>query len=135
MDRSAWRAPMRAVGFSSDEDADKTRDGDVREILAVWKRNRDLYPGWLALPERTRRELLDPWMRDVMGDLLDTGKEDAVLEAVEGKPLATRLRTIHEIVWRRETSTGTPRRRIGARSSACAGGSQEECCGWGRAGH
>ena len=64
--------------------------------------NRTLYPGWLTLPERTRRDLLDPWMRDVTGDLLQTDKENALLETIDGKSLQTRLCAVHEIVWRRE---------------------------------
>ena len=35
----------------------------------------ELYPGWLALPEQLRRELWDPSVHEVAGDILDVSKE------------------------------------------------------------
>ena len=102
VDRTAWRGPRAAIGLTSDKEDDRAADANVEDVVAAWERNRELYPGWLALPERTRRELLDPWTHKVTGDLLQTGKENALLETIDGTPLATRLRAVHEIVWRRE---------------------------------
>ncbi len=102
VDVTAWDAPKAAVALVGSEEDALAREANVEEVVAGWIHNRKLYPGWLTLPERTRRELLDPWMRDVTGDLLQTDKENALLEIIEGKPLQTRLRAVYEIVWRRE---------------------------------
>lgn len=103
VDRTAWNAPKAAVELTANEEEGKAAEGNVEAVIAAWESNRQLYPGWLALPERTRRELLDPWMHEEAGDLLQTNKEDALLKAIDGKPLEWRLRAVHEIVWRRET--------------------------------
>ena len=102
VDRTAWDAPMAAVALANDEEDGGAGEASVEDVVAAWEHNRELYPGWLALSERTRRELLDPWMHEVTGDLLQTNKETALLEAIDGKPLQSRLRAVHEIVWRRE---------------------------------
>ena len=102
VDRTAWDAPKAAVALTSDEVDGGAGDESYEDVVAAWEHNRELYPGWLALSERTRRELLDPWMHEETGDLLQTNKEDELLEAVDGKPLQSRLRAVHEIVWRRE---------------------------------
>ena len=102
VDGTAWRAPKAAVALAGDEENDQARESNVEEVVAGWKHNRELYPGWLALPERTRRELLDPWMHEVTGDLLQSDKENALLETIDGKSLQTRLVAVYEIVWRRE---------------------------------
>ena len=102
VDVTAWGAPKAAVPLTSGEEDDQAHEADVEDIVAGWKHNRNLYPGWLTLPERTRRELLDPWMHEVTGDLLQTDKENALLEAIDDKSLQTRLCAVHEIVWRRE---------------------------------
>ena len=102
VDRSAWNAPKGAVALAVNEGDDEAGEANVDDVVAAWEHSRELYPGWLALPERTRRELLDPWMHEETGDLLQTNKEDELLRAVDGKPLECRLRALHEIVWRRE---------------------------------
>ena len=102
VDRSAWNAPKGAVALAVNEGDDEAGEANVDDVVAAWECSRGLYPGWLALPERTRRELLDPRMHEETGDLLQTNKEDEMLGAVDGKPLECRLRALHEIVWRRE---------------------------------
>ena len=102
VDRTAWEAPKSAVTVAGEEDGGGACEAKVEEVVATWEHNRELYPGWLALPERTRRELLDRWMHEETGDLLQTNKEEELLEAVYGKSLESRLRAVHEIVWRRE---------------------------------
>ena len=65
----------------------------LREILGIWKHNRQLYPGWLLLPASEEREIFkmrtDSWEQHILAGL-------PILTVVE------RLNAIHELVWRRE---------------------------------
>ena len=70
VDRTAWDAPKAAVALTSDEVDGGAGDESYEDVVAAWGHNRELYPGWLALSERTRRELLDPWMHEETGELL-----------------------------------------------------------------
>ena len=99
---TAWDAPKAPVALAGGEEDNGPRDASIEDVVATWEHNRQLYPGWLALPERTRRELLNDWMDDAAGDLLQTAKENELLEAIGGQPLGSRLRAVHEVVWRRE---------------------------------
>ena len=73
--------------------AEGTLQEKVREVLVIWRHNRQLYPGWLLLPAGEEREILrmrtDSWEQHILAALPD-------LTAVE------RLKAIHELVWRRE---------------------------------
>ena len=68
---------------------------EVKEILGIWRHNRQLYPGWLVLPAGEEREILrmrtDSWEQHILAALPD-------LTALE------RLNAIYELVWRREIS-------------------------------
>ncbi len=100
VDRTIWRAPRVPAGLPGDEDGELA-DDTVDALVATWAYNRKLYPGWLALPEQLRRDLMDPWLHDITGDLLDASKEDRIVQGLAGRALAERLRIVHEIVWRR----------------------------------
>ncbi|MCY4515106.1 MAG: SIR2 family protein [Candidatus Tectomicrobia bacterium] len=65
-----------------------------RETLKTWNHNRNMYPGWLAVPADSRR-------RNFMNQ--DTEEwEKALLRVLPEFPPVERLNAIHEIVWRRE---------------------------------
>ena len=102
VDRPVWRAPRVAAALRDGDESDQSVEEWVDGIVSIWAHNRELYPGWLALPEHLRRELLDPGTREIGGDLLRTSKELRILEELPGRLLAARLRIIHEIIWRRE---------------------------------
>lgn len=101
VDRTIWRAPRVPAGLPDDEDGELA-DDKVDDIVATWAHNRELYPGWLVLPEQLRRDLLDPWLHNITGDLLDASKEERIVKGLASRALAERLRIVHEIVWRRE---------------------------------
>ena len=101
VDRTIWRAPRVPAGSPGDEDGELA-DDIVDALVATWAYNREIYPGWLALPEQLRRDLSDPWLHGMTGDLLDASKEDRIVQGLAGRALAERLRIVHEIVWRRE---------------------------------
>ena len=65
----------------------------LKEILGIWKHNRQLYPGWLFLPAGEEREILkmrtDSW-------------EQHILSGLPSLTVLERLNAIHELVWRRE---------------------------------
>ena len=65
----------------------------VKAVLDAWQHNRQLYPGWLLLPEGERRQGVqgrtNRWEERIIGALPD-------LDPLE------RLRAVREIVWRRE---------------------------------
>ncbi len=64
----------------------------LREVLSIWKHNRQLYPGWLFLPAGEERETLrlgtDSWEQHILVGLAD-------LTVIE------RINAVHELVWRR----------------------------------
>ena len=65
---------------------------EVREITAIWRHNRLIYPGWLTMPFTNRGGLernTEAWNRTIIASLQD-------LQAVE------RLSAIRELVWREE---------------------------------
>ena len=74
-----------------------TRPGDpleqVKTVLEIWEHNRQLYPGWLLLPEGEQRQGVqrrtDHW-------------ETELLRVLEELDPPDRLRAIREVVWRRE---------------------------------
>ena len=70
----------------------KTAPDEVREITAIWRHNRLIYPGWLTIPFTNRGGLerkTEAWHRTIIASLQD-------LQAVE------RLSAIRELVWREE---------------------------------
>ena len=64
----------------------------IKEITDAWAQHRQLYPGWLAIPNSSRH--LMNWKTDEWGRLILTSLD--VLEPVE------RLYAIRELVWREE---------------------------------
>ena len=73
-------------------DEDKLPDV-VKETLDIWKHNRQVYPGWLLLPEGeervTFRSRTDDW-------------EPLILDALPGLATVEQLNATYELVWRRE---------------------------------
>ena len=64
----------------------------VREIIDIWTHNRNLYPGWLVVPASVRQDISS-----------NTNKwELHILRALPHFPPAQRLKSIRELVWRRE---------------------------------
>ena len=65
----------------------------VRQILAVWKHNRELYPGWIVYPtgvERTDfKQRTDAWEKHVLGSFSEL-------------TITERLCALFELVWRKE---------------------------------
>ena len=102
VDRTVWIAPSVPAELQDDEESGGLGEAKIDEVVSAWAYNRELYPGWLALPEHLRRELRDPGIHDISGDLLDTSKEDRILQGMGDWSLVERLRIVHEIVWRRE---------------------------------
>ena len=77
--------------------ASEAKSGDlpkrVREIINVWTHNRNLYPGWLVAPASVRQDIsskTNEW-------------EPHILGALPHFPPVQRLKSIRELVWRRET--------------------------------
>ena len=65
---------------------------DVREITAIWRHNRLIYPGWLTMPFSNRwgfERNTEAWNRTIIASLQD-------MQPIE------RLSAIRELVWREE---------------------------------
>ena len=98
VDTTIWRAPRVPARLTGEEDSELSSEM-VDALVATWAHNRELFPGWIALPEQLRRELRD---HEMSGDLLDASKEDRIVRQIALRGLADRLRIVHEVVWRRE---------------------------------
>ena len=71
------------------EDVDSSQP--VRDAVAIWKHNREIYPGWLVLPASNRQAVsmnTELWTR-------------AILQCMEHLAPLERLRTIRELLWRK----------------------------------
>ena len=66
VDRTTWRAPQVPAGLPGDKDGELAEKA-VDAVIAAWTQNRELYPGWLALPEHLRRE----FAAEGLGSLID----------------------------------------------------------------
>ena len=78
------RTPSSSEPESSPEEA--------REITAIWRHNRLIYPGWLTMPPFNHRRMerdTDTWGRTILASL-------PAMNPVE------RLRALRELVWREE---------------------------------
>ena len=64
----------------------------IRDLLEVWKHNRNSYPGWVVIPNVKRQRL--SWNTD--------GWEDHILEASSEFDAVERLNALRELIWRRE---------------------------------
>lgn len=100
VDRSNWRAPYIPPKLQSDEIEPDQEEMD--SVVAAWRHNRSLYPGWLTFPEQLRGELRNLGNSKIAGDLLDSSKEDRIVEALMQFAPIERLQAVYEIVWRRE---------------------------------
>ena len=105
VDAQVWSAPRIAAELPKEDEENEPDDDTIDSIVSVWAENREIYPGWLVLPEHVRRELRGHLIQaeNVAGDFLDAAKEDRVLARLNGRDLSDRVRIVHEIVWRRET--------------------------------
>lgn len=65
----------------------------VRGVLAIWKHNRQVYPGWLLFPASEERETLRAKMNEW---------EPLILDALPGFGAVEQLNAVYELVWRRE---------------------------------
>ena len=101
VDREIWRAPRTPSALPADEDSE-LEDDAVDEIVADWHHNRELFPGWFALPEQLRTGLRLAGVDDVSSDLLEDKKEDRIISAAAHRAPADRIRILHEVIWRRE---------------------------------
>ena len=64
----------------------------IRELLVVWRHNRSRYPDWVVVPDGKRQSMIgdtDRW-------------EHHILRACSGFDAIERLKTLHELMWRRE---------------------------------
>ena len=64
----------------------------IRELLDVWKHNRNTYPGWIIVPGGKREGMslnTDAWERHILNACSE-------FDAIE------RLEALHELIWRRE---------------------------------
>ena len=72
---------------------DEEQVGTVKEVIAVWKHNRKLYPGWLVFPSgREHSEFsrsTDEW-------------EPHILKVLPQFTLIERIEAVRELLWRRE---------------------------------
>ena len=102
VDRTIWIAPSVPARLPDGEESGESVEKEIDDPVSAWTYNRELYPGWLALPEYLRRELRNPAIHDIAGDLLDASKEERIVQGMADRPLVDRLRIVHEIVWRRE---------------------------------
>ena len=102
VDSIVWAAPNVSAGLPEGAENGQLDDEVVDEVVSVWVHNREMYPGWLALPEHLRRELRDPSVHEVAGDILDVSKEERIAAGLSARALSDQLRIVHEIVWRRE---------------------------------
>ena len=86
--------PVPRTPSPSPEDNMEKLAATGRETLKAWEHNRKMYPGWLAVPVKSRR-------RHFMNQ--DTEEwEKVLLRILPDFPLVERLNAIFEIIWRRE---------------------------------
>ena len=102
VDPEIWRAPRTPSPLPDDEDSELL-DETVDKLVADWQHTRELYPGWLVLPEQLRTGLHPAGLDDVYSDLLDAKKEDRIVKTTAHRAPADRIRILHEVIWRRET--------------------------------
>ena len=78
------RAPSRRAALAPTE--------TIRQLLEVWKHNRNTYPGWIILPDGKQEQMIrdtDDW-------------EPHILNACSEFDILERLEALHELIWRRE---------------------------------
>ena len=78
--------------WPEDESSSGSLSEQVTRIIQIWVHNRNLYPGWLAVPVSVREGIsqnTDVWEGKILGKLFehDPGQQ---------------LRMIYELIWRRE---------------------------------
>ena len=78
----------------------------MREIIAAWRHNRRMYPGWVVFPSGREREILRHNTNDWEGQILNSLPHLGTVE---------RLYALHELVWRREVllETNLDQRGVG----------------------
>ena len=75
------------------EPHDPAHLGRIREVLRIWRHNRECYPSWLVMPSAAApemREKTEKWQPSILA---------ALPHLVDG---AVRLGALSELVWRRE---------------------------------
>ena len=101
VDQEIWRAPRTPSALPDDEDSELL-DEAFDKLVADWQHTRELFPGWLVLPEQLRTGLHLAGVDDVPSDLLDAKKEDRIVTTTAHRAPADRIRILHEVIWRRE---------------------------------
>ena len=83
--------PIKRMNLlSPQEEPSPNHDVVLTDVLRTWKHNRELYPGWLAIPTSRKYEFLRhtvDW-------------KDKILEETEDFPPNVRIEAIYELVWR-----------------------------------
>ncbi len=78
--------------WPSDKSGPEGLSAQVDRIIWIWTHNRNLYPGWLAVPISVRRAIslnTDDW-------------EPIILKVLPELDLVQQLNVIYELIWRRE---------------------------------
>ena len=72
---------------------DPDRLQEVNQVVAIWRHNRRMYPGWLVFPSGEERQNFETstevWEPEILGTLDQLSTLD-------------RLNAIHELIWRKE---------------------------------
>lgn len=83
------RSDSQYSGQFTSPDPNKDKPVQTKEVLSEWRRQRDLYPGWVILPEDLRNDLWE-WTRPWIGYV---SSSDDLLELVD-------LEFAFELNWR-----------------------------------
>ena len=84
--------PIKQIDLRKPEREPQNENDEVniQEVLRVWKHNRELYPGWLAIPASKQGEI----------SYRTASWEARILSETKNWLFKTRFEAIYEIVWR-----------------------------------
>ena len=87
-----WDNPIAEPWSPPTSGDSRSVEDSTRELLTIWTKNRNLYPGWLVAPLEARGPLISrtrAW-------------EPQILQVLNSLPMVERLDAIRELVWRHE---------------------------------